>query len=263
MLADDLLIQSLFQPVEPLPFLLTDPFRRNAAGLRHHMGDLFPGQAGVQGAFPFGPDARRRTGFVHKVDGFVRQAPPRQIPHRQLHRFPKRFLGQADAVIPLVPRRKPFQDRRGLLGRGFLDLDFPEPAFQRGVLLDVGAKFLIRRRADKLQFAPCQNGFQDARSINSTLGGTGPHDGVKLIHKQDRTAIPDQLFEQILEPLLKVAPVLGSGDKACHVQREKTPAQQHPGNLFVGDALGQPFRQCGLSDARLPDQTGIIFLAAA
>ena len=86
---------------------------------------------------------------------------------------------------------------------------------------------------------------------------------MELIHKEDGAAVPDKLLQQVLEPLLEVAPVLGARHEAGHIQRQQPTALKHPGHLLVGDALGQTLGQRGLAHARLPHETGVIFLAAA
>ena len=166
-------------------------------------------------------------------------------------------------MIPLVPGSQPFQNGRSLCGRWLLDRDPSKPAFQRGVLLDVGAELLIGGRPDELQLPPRQHRFQDAGRVDGTFCRTCAHNGVKFVHKQDRAAIPHQLLQQIFEPLLKIPPVLGAGHKACHIQRKEPPPQQHPGHLFVRDPLCQPLGQCRLADAGFAHQTGVVFLAAA
>ena len=157
LLADDLGVEAGFQFVQPVALLFPHPLGGHAAGLCDHMGDLFPRQRGVRDALPLGPDAGGGTGFVHKVDGLIGQTPPRQIPYRQLHRLPQRLGGQTHIVIPLVPGSQPFQNGGGLFRGRLFDLHPAKPALQRGILLDVAAKLLIRRGTDHLQLAPRQH----------------------------------------------------------------------------------------------------------
>ena len=156
-LAHHLGVQPLLEAGQTLPLLFAHPLGGHAAGLRHHPGDLLPAQDGVLLPLPLGPDAHRRAGLVHKVDGLVGQAAPRQIPHRKLHRLPQGLVGQADAVVALVAGGQPFQNVHRLLRGRLFDLHPPEAALEGGVLLDVGAELLIRRRADELQLAPGQH----------------------------------------------------------------------------------------------------------
>ena len=57
-------------------------------------------------------------------------------------------------MIPLVAGRKAVEDLHRLRGGGFFHLHPAKAAFQRGVLLDVGAELLIGSGADKLELAP-------------------------------------------------------------------------------------------------------------
>ena len=127
----------------------------------------------------------------------------------------------------------------------------------------MGAKFLIGGGPDELQLAPGQHRFQDAGRINGSLGSSCPHDGVELVHKQNRAAIPDQFLQQIFKALFKIAPVLGACHQAGHIQCQQPPPLQHPGHIFVGNALGQPLCQRSLPHAGLSHEAGVIFLAAA
>ena len=80
-LAHDFGVQALFEAGQTFPLFFAHPFCRDAAGLRHHPGNFLPAEDGVFLPFPFGPDTHRRAGFVHEVDGLIRQTAPRQIPH--------------------------------------------------------------------------------------------------------------------------------------------------------------------------------------
>jgi hypothetical protein len=51
--------------------------------------------------------AHRRGGFVQQVDGFVRKAPPADVPRRELRRRDHRALVDLDRVVLLVLRRSP------------------------------------------------------------------------------------------------------------------------------------------------------------
>ena len=263
LLAHDLGIEAGFQLVQPFPFLLPHPLHGHAAGLRHHPGNVLPGEGGICFSLPLGTDAGSGTGLVHKVDGLIGQEAPRQVPHRELHGLPQRLRRQMHAVVPLVAGGKALQDRRGLRRGRLLDLHPAKAALQCGILLDMGAELLIGGGPDELQLPPGQHGLQDAGGINGPLCRAGSHDGVELVHKQDGAAVPHKLLQKGLEPLLKVAPVLGARHKAGHIQRQQPPSLQHPGHIPAGDALGKALGKGRFAHARLPHQTGVILLAAA
>ena len=166
-------------------------------------------------------------------------------------------------MVPLVARRQPRQDVPGLGGGGLLDLHPAKPPLQGGVLLDMGAELLVGGCADHLQLPPGQDGFQDVGGVDGAFGGPRPHDGVELVHKEDDVAVPHQLFQQAFQPLLEVAPVLGAGHQAGHVEGQQPPALEGPGHLPRRDPLGQALGQGGFAHPGLPHQAGVVFLPPA
>ena len=106
-------------------------------------------------------DARARTGLVHHVDRLVRQEASGDVTIGKFHRSLERLVGQLRFVMRLVLRTQPFQNQNRLLNRRRIDFHGLESSFQRGVLLDVFAIFVQRRRADTLQFAPAQRRLDD------------------------------------------------------------------------------------------------------
>ena len=86
---------------------------------------------------------------------------------------------------------------------------------------------------------------------------------MELVDEQDGGAVPHQLFQQVFQPLLKIAPVLGARHQACHIQRQQPPPLQRSGHLPGGNAQRQTLSQRRFAHARLADQTGVVFLAAA
>ena len=72
-----------------------------------------------------------------------------------------------------------------------------------------------------------------------------------------------KLFEQILEPLLKIAAVFGTCYHRGHIQRQHPLAAQRWGDLPGGNCLGQRFGQRTFADAGLAQEAGIVFLTAA
>ena len=139
--------------------MLAHPLGGHAAGCCHYPGDILRAEHRLGALLLFGKDARRRTGFVHKVDGLIRQTAPGQIPHRKLHRRLQGLRRQSHAMIPLVAGRKTVEDLHRLRGGGFFHLHPAKAALQRGILLDVGAELLIGGGADELQLAPGKHRF--------------------------------------------------------------------------------------------------------
>lgn len=166
-------------------------------------------------------------------------------------------------MIPLVSRGQPQQNLLCLGGIRLIDLHPSEPALQGGVFLDVGAELLIGGGADELQFPPGQNRLQDIGRVDGAFGRSCAHNGVELVHKKNRAAVPHQLFQQVFKTLLKIAPVFGARHQAGHIQREQTPPFEGPGHSPLGNPLGQPFGQGGFAHAGFPHQTGVVLLPPA
>ena len=93
-----------------------------------------------------------RAGFVHRVDGLVRQLSRRQITCGELHRRPERFRGVFDSVMLLVLGGYSAQNGDGVVDRRLVHLHRLEPAFKRRVFFDGLVVFLQRGRTHALEF---------------------------------------------------------------------------------------------------------------
>ena len=100
-----------------------------------------------------GADAGAGAGFVHDVDGLVRQEAAGEVAVGKLRGGFERFVGVAGLVVRLVFHAEAVEDLDGFLDAGGLDLHGLEAALERGVLLDVLAVFVERGGADALQLA--------------------------------------------------------------------------------------------------------------
>ena len=65
-------------------------------------------------------------------------------------------------------------------------------------------------------------------------------------------------FDDLLEPLLELAAVLGTGDQRPDVEREHALVQENVGDIAGDDAVGEPLRDRGLANARLADEGGVV-----
>ena len=129
-------------------------------------------------------------------------------------------VGDPDPVVLLVPLADPHQDVDGLLEGGLVDHDRLEAALEGGVLLDVLAVLVEGGGADALQLAAGERGLQDVRRVDRALGGTRPHDRVQLVDEEHHVVGAAQLLDDLLEPLLELAAVLGARDERADVEGE-------------------------------------------
>ena len=132
--------------------------------------------------------AQPRRGLVDEVDGLVGQEALGDVAVGQGGRRDERRVGDADAVVDLVALAQAAQDRDGLLDRRLVDEDRLEAPLERGVLLDVLAVLVERRRADGVQLAAGEHRLEQVGGVHRALGGAGADDGVQLVDEQDRPA---------------------------------------------------------------------------
>src|SRR6202020_753187 len=165
-----------------------------------------------------------------------------------------RAVGDGDPMVCLVAVPQALEDLDGVLHRRLTDLDRLEPAFQRGVLLDVLAVLVERGRADGLQFATGQFVLEDRRRVDRTLGRTRTDQRVQLVDEQDDVAAGVDLLEHLLQALLEVTALRAAGHQGTEVEGVQLLVFQGLGNLAVHDRLREAFHDRRLTAAGLTDQ---------
>jgi len=114
-------------------------------------------------------DLHPRGGFVHEVDGLVRQEPVADVAVRKRGGGDEARRLDAHAVVDFVPFLEPSQNGDGVLDARLIDHHGLEAAFERGVLLDVFAILVERGRADGPQFAARKLGLEHVARIDRSL----------------------------------------------------------------------------------------------
>ena len=207
--------------------------------------------------FDLHPLAGRR--FVDEVDRLVRQEAIGDVAIRQRRCGNDGRIGDADAVMGLVPVLEPAQDRDRVLDRGLRDEHRLEAPRQRRILLDMLAVFVERGRADAMQFAARQRGLQQVRSVHRAVRLAGADEGVHLVDEQDDAARGRGDFVQhALEALLEFAAIFRAGDQRAHVEREQLLVADRFRHVAVDDAERQALDDRRLADAGLADQHGVV-----
>ena len=72
-----------------------------------------------------------------------------------------------------------------------------------------------------------------------------------------------EFLENLLQPLLEIAPIARARQQGTHVEREHGRRRQHFRHFAIDDALGKPFRYRGLAHTGFADEQRIILLPAA
>src|SRR5439155_26482963 len=138
-----------------------------------------------------------------------------------------------------------------------------EAAFERGGLLDVLAVFVEGRRADAIQFAARQDGFEHVGGVHRAFRLAGADQGVQFVDEQDDALGPRGDFLQYrLEALLELAAVFAAGQERAEIERQELLVLQALRHVAIDDALRETLDDRGLPDAGLADQHGIVLGAA-
>ena len=84
-----------------------------------------------------------------------------------------------------------------------------------------------------------------------------------LVDEHDGTRVFLDFLYDLLEAFLEIAAVARSGEKRSHVERKHGRGLQDLGHVVFDYALGEPFGNRRLADARITDEQRIILLPAA
>ena len=223
-----------------------------------HLDDLPGHRVQLRGhGVHFRPDLC--AGLVDQVDGLVGQEPVGDIPVGQGRGGDDGGVRDFHAVEHLVALFQATENGDGILHRGFIHLHRLEPALQSGVLFNILAVLVQRRRTDAVQLAPSQHGLQQVARIHAALGFSCAHNGVQFIDEQDDLALGLlHLVQHSFQPFLKFAPVLGARDQRAHIQRENGLVLQLFGDVLLHDSLGKSLGNGGFAHAGFTDENGVV-----
>ena len=202
--------------------------------------------------------ADARGGLVDEVDRLVRKVAVGDVADRQVDGGLHRLVGDGHLVVLLVALADAEQDVDRLLERRLLDHDRLEAALEGGVALDVLAVLVERRGADALELAAGERRLEDVRGVDRALGRARADQRVQLVDEEDRVVGVAQLLDDLLEPLLELAAVLGAGDERPDVEGQDALVDERLGDVAGHDPVGQALGDGGLADARLADQGRVV-----
>ena len=206
------------------------------------------------------PNASAR--LVDQIDRLVREEAVADVAVGQLRRRDDRLLGDAHAVERLVAVLEAREDFDRLLHRRLGDEHWLEAPLERGILLDVIAVFVERRRADHVQFSARERRLEHVAGVHRSLCGAGADDGVDLVDEDDQAVgVVADLVDHALEALLELAAVLRPGDHAGHVERHQALACERLRHIVVHDSLRDPLDDRGLADAGIAEEHRVVLRA--
>ena len=165
-------------------------------------------------------------------------------------------------MVGLIAFLEAAQNRDGALHRGFGHLHRLETPLQRRVLFDVLAVFIERGGPDTAQFTASQLGLEHVGRIGSTLGSTGPHDGVQLIDEEDDSSLGRGHFlEEGLETVLELAAIFRASDHRADIERNHPTVLEGLRHIAIHDPLGQSLDDGRLAHAGFTDEHRIVLRA--
>ncbi len=172
------------------------------------------------------------------------------------------LIRDGDAMVRLVAVAQALQDLDGVSDRGLVDLHGLEAAFERGVLLEMLAVLVECGRADGLQFTAGEHRLEDRRRVDGSFGRARPDEGMDLVDEQDDVAACADLLQHLLEALLEVTAVTGTGDERTEVERVELLGLERVGHVVGDDLLSEALHDRGLADARFADEDWVVLRAA-
>src|SRR5688572_23783753 len=108
----------------------------------------------------------------------------------KFHRCTDRAAAVMYAVMLLVVRLETFENLDRFFGAWLGHLDFLEPPRQGAVALEIALVIVVGRRADALELARRQRGFEYVRRVHGAAAGrAGADDGVNFVDEQNRIGL--------------------------------------------------------------------------
>ena len=203
-----------------------------------------------------------RAGLIQQVDGLIRQETIGDIALRQHHTLMGNLRRNGDTVELSIGLGQTLHNLACLGDGGFCNSDRLEAALQGGILFNIFPIFRKCRSADNLYFSPGKGGFQDICRVHAALCIAGTHQIMNLINHQNDIAALLDLTDQALHAALKLTTELGTSHQSRQIQQKNLLVPELIGNISGGDSLGKTLRNGSFANARLADQTGVVFLAA-
>ena len=163
----------------------------------------------------------------------------------------------------LIAFLQPAQDGNRVLDGRFGDQNRLEPALQRGVLFNVLAVFIERRRTDTMQLPARQHRFEQVARIHRAFRFARADNRMQLVDKQDNPAVAlFNFLQNSLEAFLKLTAELGSCDQSAHIERKNGSVLEVFRHIAAYNPLCQPFGDGRLADAWFADQNRVVLRLA-
>ena len=159
----------------------------------------------------------------------------------------------------LVPVLKTTENSDCILNRRLLCVDCLEPPFEGRILLHIFTVLIQSGGTDTAELSPCQRRLKQVGGIHCPFCGTCSHKGVELIYKEDDIAVAlGHFLEHSLEPLLELAPELGTCHQGSHIKGQELLVLKGIWDITCHNTAGKPLYNCGLTYTRLSDEHRVV-----
>ena len=162
-------------------------------------------------------------------------------------------------MIHLIALLESSQDRDRVLNSRFIYHDGLESSLQRSILFDVLSVLLESCRADAVQFAPCQHGFEHISGVHSAFRFACAHNGVKLVDKEYDLAVTlAHILQYGFKSLLEFTSVFCPCYQGAHIEGKDLLVLKSFRHIALSDTLRKTLYDRCLADTGFTDQNRIV-----
>src|SRR6185312_9581699 len=204
-------------------------------------------------------NCQRSRRLVYKVNRLVRQEAIGDVAVRKRRRRHNRRVLDANFVVRLIALLQSAQNGNRVLHIRLAYKHNLETPLQGRVLLNVFAVFVQRGRANRAQLAAGQRRLQHVGGVNRALRRARANQRMQLVNEENDLPVRVlYLFENRLQPVLKLATILCASQHGPKVQGNHLLVAQDLGHVSVNDASRQSLDNRRFAHARLANQHRII-----
>ena len=146
--------------------------------------------------------------------------------------------------------------------RRLVDVDRLEAPFERGILLDVLAILVERRRADRVEFAARQHRLQHVAGVHRAFRRARADHRVQFVDEHHHVFGVGDFLEHGLQALFKLAAIFRARHQRAEIERNQPLVLQPFRHVAAHDALRQSFDDGRLAHTRFADEHRIVLGAA-
>ena len=155
------------------------------------------------------------------------------------------------------------QDGNSFVFARFRNLHRLETTFQSGILFDVLAVFLSRRRTNAMEFTTSKLRLKHIAQVHRAFGLARPHNVVEFVDEHKRIAIFFNRINHRFETFFKVATVFCTRHQGRQIKRKDLLALQRIRHVTAVNTFGKAFDNSRLTHARFTDQARVVLCLTA